>query len=180
MNRTSLSCRATRRTRPSSLDTLSPALSPGRVSPAAFPLGDPLSSPPPPPRPGRCSAGSQVLRDRLTSHDRPITGLRPRPSPHDPPYHHHKRVTVVGSAGGISAPGSHGSRRDSLPSPGSSHRPVSTCGPRASARTGRARVLAARPTIAQIVWGSQSLVLLRRPAPKVGADAPQEGSSADR
>ena len=27
-----------------------------------------------------------------------ITGLRPRPCPHDPPYHHHKRVTV-GSPG---------------------------------------------------------------------------------
>jgi hypothetical protein len=30
---------------------------------------------------------------------------------------------VVGSPGGISPPGSHGSRRDSLPSPGSSHQP---------------------------------------------------------
>src|ERR1019366_9617598 len=54
----------------------------------------PFPPPPPPPHPGRCSAGSQVLRDRLTSHDRPSRDYGPGPSPHDPPYHHHKRVTV--------------------------------------------------------------------------------------
>ena len=41
-------------------------------------------------------------------------------------------------AGGVAAPGSHGSRRDSLPSPGSSHQPVSTSEPIASGRTDRA------------------------------------------
>ena len=51
-------------------------------------------------------------------------------------------------AGGIAAPGSHRSRRDSLPSPGSSHRPVSTSGPIASGRTGRALFRAARSTTA--------------------------------
>ena len=44
MNRASLSLRATRRTRSSSLDTLTPALRPGRVSLAAFPLAGPLPS----------------------------------------------------------------------------------------------------------------------------------------
>jgi len=51
-------------------------------------------------------------------------------------------------AGGIAAPGSLGSRRDSLPSPGSSHRPVSTSGPTSTGRTGRALVRVARATIA--------------------------------
>ena len=41
-------------------------------------------------------------------------------------------------AGGIAAPGSLRSRRDSLPSPGSSHQPLSARGPTASGRTGRA------------------------------------------
>ena len=46
-------------------------------------------------------------------------------------------------AGSIAAPGSHGSGRDSLPSPGSSHRPLVNrrrSGSSASARTGRAVV----------------------------------------
>ena len=45
MNRTSLSFRATWRTRSRSLDTPSPALRPGRVSLAVFPSGRPLPSP---------------------------------------------------------------------------------------------------------------------------------------
>jgi hypothetical protein len=49
-------------------------------------------------------------------------------------------------AGGVAAPGSLGSRRDSLPSPGSSHRPLSTCEPIASARTGRVLDRASEPT----------------------------------
>ena len=44
VNRTSLSFRATRRTRSRSLDTPSPALRPERVSLAAFPSGRPLPS----------------------------------------------------------------------------------------------------------------------------------------
>src|SRR6266540_2014095 len=40
-------------------------------------------------------------------------------------------------AGGIAAPGSHRSRRDSLPSPGSSHQPIRTHEPIANGRTGR-------------------------------------------
>ena len=44
MNRTSLSFRATWRTRSSSLDTPCPALGPGRVSLAAFPLAGRLPS----------------------------------------------------------------------------------------------------------------------------------------
>src|ERR1017187_5281524 len=45
VSRASLSRTATCRTRPSSLDTLSPALRPGRVSPSVFPLVRSLSSP---------------------------------------------------------------------------------------------------------------------------------------
>ena len=44
MNRTSLSFRATRRTRSRSLDTPTPAPRLERASLAAFPLGDPLPS----------------------------------------------------------------------------------------------------------------------------------------
>jgi hypothetical protein len=44
VNRTSLSCRANRRTRSSPLGTLCPALSPERVELAALPSGDPLPS----------------------------------------------------------------------------------------------------------------------------------------
>ena len=44
MNRTSLSFRATWRTRSRSHDTPGPALRPGRVSPAVFPSGRPLPS----------------------------------------------------------------------------------------------------------------------------------------
>jgi hypothetical protein len=45
VNRTSLSNRATWRTRSRSLDTPCPALRPGRVSLAVFPSGRPLPSP---------------------------------------------------------------------------------------------------------------------------------------
>ena len=70
VNRASLSRRATSRTRSSALDAPDPALRPGGVLLAVFPLADPLSPPPPPPLPRLCSAGSQVLRDRPTSHPR--------------------------------------------------------------------------------------------------------------
>jgi hypothetical protein len=52
----------------------------------------------------------------------------------------HPRGDGVGWPGGIAPPGSLGSGRDSLPSPGSSHQPVSTSGPIASGRIGRAVV----------------------------------------
>jgi hypothetical protein len=94
VNRTSMSLRATWPTRSSPLGALCPALSPERVVLVAFPSGDPLSSP-------ASAAPPWALSDRFAgttgSSDFPrssITGLRSRPSPHDPPYHHHKRVTV--------------------------------------------------------------------------------------
>ena len=94
MNRTSLSFRATRRTRSSSLSALCPALGPERVSLAAFPLAGRLPS-------TTSAAPPWALFGSFTGSTRPsdcsrssITGLRPRPSPHDPPYHHHRRVTV--------------------------------------------------------------------------------------
>ena len=94
MNRASLSVAATRRTRPSSLRAPCPALSPGRVSPAVFPLADPLPS-------TASAAPPWALFGSFTGSTRPsdfsrssITGLRPWPSPHDPPLHHDRRVTM--------------------------------------------------------------------------------------
>ena len=94
MNRASLSVRAIRRTRPSSLGAPCPALRPGRVLPAAFPLADRLPS-------TASAAPPWALFGSFTGSTRPsdfsrscITGLRPRPSPHDPTNHHHSRVTV--------------------------------------------------------------------------------------
>jgi len=49
-------------------------------------------------------------------------------------------------AGGIAAPGSLRSRRDSLPSPGSSHQTVRAREPTASGQTDRAPVAGARST----------------------------------
>jgi hypothetical protein len=71
-------------------DTVSGARFASRVPPR------PVRFPPPPPQPrlGRCSAASQVLPDRPTSHDRPSRDYGPWPSPHDPPLHHDTRVTV--------------------------------------------------------------------------------------
>ena len=94
VNRASLSVRAIRRTRSSSLSAPCPALGPGRVLPAVFPLAGPLPS-------TASAAPPWALFGSLTGSTRPsdfsrssITGLRPWPSPHDPPYHHHKRVIV--------------------------------------------------------------------------------------
>jgi hypothetical protein len=94
VNRASLSVAATRRTRPSALSAPCPALSPERVSPAVFPLAGRL--------PSTASAtppwalfGSFSGSTRPSDFSRPsITGLRPWPSPHDPPLHHDRRVTV--------------------------------------------------------------------------------------
>ena len=94
MNRASLSVAATRRTRPSPLSAPCPALGPGRVSPVVFPLAGPLPS-------TDSAAPPWALFASFTGTTRPsdfsrssITGLRPWPSPHDPPLHHDRRVTV--------------------------------------------------------------------------------------
>jgi hypothetical protein len=94
VNRASLSFRAIRRTRSRSLDTPTPALSPARVSLAAFPSAGPLpstTSAAPPWALFGSFAGTTGPSDFPRSS---ITGVRPKPSPHDPPNHHHKRVTV--------------------------------------------------------------------------------------
>ena len=70
VNRASLSFRATRRTRSRSLGALSPALCPGRVSPAAFPLADPLPSTVSAAPPWALFDSFAGTTDRLTSHDR--------------------------------------------------------------------------------------------------------------
>ena len=93
MNRTSLSFRATWRTRPSSLHTLTPALRPGRVSLTALPLAGPLSS--------TTSAATTVAlfggfagTTGPSDFPRPcIEGLRPKPFPHDPPARTSSRGT---------------------------------------------------------------------------------------
>ncbi len=98
MNRTSLSLRATRRTRSSPLDALCPALSPERVEPVAFPSGDPL------PSTTSATPTGALFSDfagTTGSSDFPrscITGLRPQPFPHDPPLHHDRRM-IMGSPG---------------------------------------------------------------------------------
>ena len=81
LNRTSLSCRATWRTRSSSLGTLFPALSPGRVLPVAFPLGDPLSSPTSAAPPGALF-GSFAGTTGSVAVGTPVTRRPPRRSPH--------------------------------------------------------------------------------------------------
>jgi hypothetical protein len=97
VNRASLSFRATRRTRSRSLDTLRPALRPGRVSLVAFPLPGPLSS-------TASAAASTALFGGFAGTTGPsdfrrscITGLRPRPSPHGPPRP--SRRAIVGPPG---------------------------------------------------------------------------------
>src|SRR5512132_320817 len=94
VNRASLPVAATRRTRPRSLSAPCPALGPGRVSLVTFPLAGRLPS-------TASAAPPWALFGSFTGTTRPsdfsrssITGLRPWPSPHDPPYHHHRRVIV--------------------------------------------------------------------------------------
>jgi len=85
VNRTSPSFRATWRTRSRSLATPSPALRPGRVSPAVFPSGRPLpSTTSAPAQAGLFGsfAGSTGLSDFPWSF---IEGLPPQRSPHGPP-----------------------------------------------------------------------------------------------
>ena len=111
MNRTSLSFRATWRTRSRSLDTPSPAPRPGRVSLAVFPSGRPL------PSPASATASAALFggfagTTGLSDFPSPsIKGLPPQRSPHGPPsidlpprepsrtgHHQHPRATT-GSPG---------------------------------------------------------------------------------
>ena len=85
MNRASLSCCATRRTRSSALGASGPALRPGRVLLAVFPSASPLPS-------TASATGRPVLFGRFVGttglSDSPsscIEGLRPWPSPRGPP-----------------------------------------------------------------------------------------------
>src|SRR5207244_61028 len=71
-----------------------PALSPERVSLVVFPLAGRLPS-------ATSAAPPWALFGGFTGSTRPsdfsrssITGLRPWPSPHDPPLHHDRLVTV--------------------------------------------------------------------------------------
>jgi hypothetical protein len=98
VNRASLSFRATWRTRARSLGALVPALCPERVSLAAFPSADPLPSTDSAAPPWALFAGFAGTTGSSDFPRSSITGLRPWPCPHDPPNHHHKRVTV-GSPG---------------------------------------------------------------------------------
>src|SRR5204863_9797961 len=82
------------RTRPSALSAPCPALGPGRVSLVVFPLAGRLpstASAAPPWALFGSFAGSTRPSDFSRSS---ITGLRPWPSPHDPPLHHDRRVIV--------------------------------------------------------------------------------------
>jgi len=85
VNRTSLSFRAAWRTRSSSLDTLTPALRPGRVSLAAFPSAGRLSSTTP-------ATADAALFGGFSGTTRPsdfprscIKDFPPQRSPHGPP-----------------------------------------------------------------------------------------------
>ena len=96
MNRASLSFCATRRTRSSSLDTPCPALCPGRVSLAAFPLAGPLSS-------TTSAAPPWALFGSFSGTTGPsdfprscITGLRPWPSPRPATRRHATPITITG------------------------------------------------------------------------------------
>ena len=88
MNRTSLSCLATRRTRSSASGTLRPALGPGRGLLVAFSLPRPLPSP-------ASAAGEPALFDGfagttgLSDFSRPcISGVPPKRSLSGPTHHH--------------------------------------------------------------------------------------------
>ena len=83
MNRTSLSFRATRRTRSRSLDTPCPALSPGRVSLAVLPSGRPL---PPTSAASTALFGGFAGTTSLSDFSRScIEGIPPKRSPRGPP-----------------------------------------------------------------------------------------------
>ena len=88
VNRASVSCCATSRTRSSALDAPCPALCPARVLLAAFPSTGPLCST------ASATASSAALFDSFVATTGPsdfprscILGLRPRPSPSGPPHH---------------------------------------------------------------------------------------------
>src|SRR5207244_9134771 len=88
VNRASLSCCATRRTRSSALGAPCPALRPGRVLLVVFPLASPLPS-------TTSAAGGPALFGGFAGNtglsDFPrscISGVRPRPFLSGPPHHH--------------------------------------------------------------------------------------------
>ena len=85
------------------------------------------------------------------------------------------RSHLVGWPGGIAPPGSHRSRRDSLPSPGSSHQPLERTDPLPVAEQPGYSCEQPGPPPFEPLVGPQPLVLLPRPAPHVEVDAPQEG-----
>jgi hypothetical protein len=74
-------------------------------------------------------------------------------------------------AGSIAAPGSHGSRRDSHPSPGSSHRPSVAADQAPVGEQAGLPYQQSRPPSVQALGAPQSPILLGSPAPQVGADA---------
>ncbi len=125
MNRTSLSFRATWRTRSRSLDTPSPALRPGRVSLAVFPLGRPLPSP-------ASAAASAALFGGFAGNtglsDFPWSstkGLPPQRSPHGPTSHRSATPRTIQDGASSTTSGrpldlpvlAHGARRTCLGSP---------------------------------------------------------------
>src|SRR3954462_216110 len=77
-------------------------------------------------------------------------------------------------AGGVSARGSLRSRRDSLPSPGSSQRPSGSADPSPVGEQAGGSFLESGPPLLEPLVVSQSSVLPCGPAPQVGVDAPQE------
>jgi hypothetical protein len=78
-------------------------------------------------------------------------------------------------AGGIAAPGSHGSGRDSLPSPSSSDQPSGRADPPPVGEQAGLSFEQPGPPPLEPLVGPQPFVLLPCPAPQVDADAPQEG-----
>src|SRR5450755_4624239 len=119
-----------------------------------------LSAPCPALGPGRVSLVAFPLADPL-----------PSTTSAAPPW------TLFGSrvAGSISAPGSHGSRRDTLASPGSSHQPSVRADPLpVGEQTGLAFLQPGPPPL-EPFEGPQPPILLPSPAPQVGVDALQEG-----
>src|SRR6266545_5159233 len=130
---------------PSGSGTASSGSGPGASAPTPSPT---RRTPGPSPPPGGTVVGQQVravlIQDGAPD---PAEGLQAlnvasgrkehsslQGSKHESRGFHLSRGRV---AGGIAAPGSHRSRRDSLPSPGSSHQPIRTHEPIANGRTGR-------------------------------------------
>ena len=178
MNRTSLSLRATRRTRSRSFDTPCPAPRPGRVSLAVFPSGRPLPSTTSAPGcPGLFGgfAGSTGLSDFPCSS---IKGLPPQRSPHGPPSadtpprepsrtgHHQRPRATTGS------PGSRAWSSSCVP--GFSDR----AGPTSDSRKRRQRCCLPHIEKASAPWSSLEFSRLNSPArtPPVNASLRPHGT----